>query len=92
MQMYFESWKYMFLRRSLAQYKYILFLSVHLGVLPPPPQYQKAGYASDFKHRLYTMVDPGGAVRAPPPPPNLNDFVVVFAIRFCFILLQNIKV
>ena len=31
----------MFLRRSLAQYKYILFLSVHLGVLPPPPNTKK---------------------------------------------------
>ena len=41
MKMYFESWKYMCLRRSLAQYKYIYFLSVHFGVLPPPPQYKK---------------------------------------------------
>ena len=34
-----------FLRRSLAQYRYMIcfLLSVHLGVLPPPPppQYQK---------------------------------------------------
>ena len=30
--------------RSLAQYKYIYFLSVQFGVLPP--QYQKAGYAT----------------------------------------------
>ena len=27
----------MFLRRSLAQYEYIYFLSVHFGDLPPPP-------------------------------------------------------
>ena len=38
--MYFESWKYIFLRRSLASLAravYVHFLSVHLGVLPPPP-------------------------------------------------------
>ena len=34
----------MFLRRSLAHISNF-FLSVHLGVLPP--QYQKAGYASE---------------------------------------------
>ena len=39
-QMYLETWKYMFLRRSLASlaraYKLLVFLlSVHLGVLPP---------------------------------------------------------
>ena len=41
----------MFLRRSLAQYKYIYFLSVHFGVLPP--QYQKAGYATDVDINNY---------------------------------------
>ena len=47
--MYFESWKYMFLRRSLARaIEEHIFLSVHFGVLPPPPPppYQKAGYAT----------------------------------------------
>ena len=47
MQMYLESWKYMFLRRSLAslaQYKYIIFVGTFGGPCPPP-QYQKAGYA-----------------------------------------------
>ena len=43
----------MFLRRSLASlaraYKlhvYDLFMWVHLGACPPPPPYQKAGYAT----------------------------------------------
>ena len=36
--MYFESWKHMFLRRSLAQYKYIYFCrSMYRGLAPPPP-------------------------------------------------------
>ena len=30
-------------------YKLQMFLSLHLGVLPPPPQYQKAGYATDLE-------------------------------------------
>ena len=35
--MYLETWKHMFLRRSLAHISYFFFfLSVHLGVLPPP--------------------------------------------------------
>ena len=48
-QMYLETWKYMFLRRSLASLahacKLLFFLSVHYGGLLP--QYQKAGYASE---------------------------------------------
>ena len=38
----------MFLRRSLAQYKYIYYFVGTFGGLapPPPPQYQKAGYAT----------------------------------------------
>ena len=34
---------------------HILFLSVHLGVLPP--QYQKAGYASDMNYILPYYVE-----------------------------------
>ena len=62
----------MFLRCSLAQYKYILFLSVHLGVLPPP-QYQKAGYASGppppQAPRSYA---PGARACCAPPRPRLD--------------------
>ena len=32
-------------------YKLQFFLSVHLGGLPPPPQYQKAGYATAHPYR-----------------------------------------
>ena len=34
--------------RSLAQYKYNLFVGTFRGLAPPPPppQYQKAGYAT----------------------------------------------
>ena len=38
--MYLETWKYMFLRRSLAHYK-LLFSVGTIGVLPPPPNTKK---------------------------------------------------
>ena len=54
----FETWKYMFLRRSLASlacaYKLQLFLSVHLGGGAPPPHTKKLAtytahpYKSDY--------------------------------------------
>ena len=64
MQMYFETWKYMFLRRSLASLARAYKLHVHdffssvgtFGGLAP--QYQKAGYAT--------------GTHPPPPPPNEN--------------------
>ena len=45
MEMYLESWKYVFeaLARAIQVHDFFFF-PVHLGVLPP--QYQKAGYAT----------------------------------------------
>ena len=43
--------------RSRILYR-LLFLSVHLGVLPPPPQYQKAGYASVLNRRYHLPFPP----------------------------------
>ena len=56
MQMYFESWKYMFLRRSRNISTYIIFVGTFGGLAP---QYQKAGYASGTSHgqtKLYVAV------------------------------------
>ena len=56
----------MFLRRSLASlaraYKLLFILSVQFwgSYLPPPPQYQKAGYASDIDNPVFeTHLDNG---------------------------------
>ena len=45
--------------RAIISFTYVIF-SVIFSVLPPPPQYQKAGYATMRGQRH----DP------PPPPPN----------------------
>ena len=62
--MYFESWKYMFLRcslASLARAVYVHFLSVHLGVLPPPPHTKKlATLVTTHTFPLGTGVRVGG--------------------------------
>ena len=67
MQMYFESWKYMFLRRSLAQYKYIYyFVGTFGGLAPPPPNTKKlatlvgggVGYAFTFLLLLKYVISP----------------------------------
>ena len=52
--MYFETWKY-YVSEALARAYKFFFLSVHSGVLPPPPpQYQIAGYATGYS------IDVGG--------------------------------
>ena len=54
----------MFLRRSLAHVNYFFFSVGTFGGLapPPPPQYQKAGYASDYYLNpgcvIWSTVDP----------------------------------
>ena len=84
----FESWKYMFLRRSLAQYKYIyFFVGTFRGLAPL--QYQKAGYATASPRSVTSLPRIGppltnpdcttvtgiakGHKRPPPPPPRLLE-------------------
>ena len=83
MQMYFESCKYIcFLGarslRSLAQYKYIYFLSVHFGVLPP--QYQKDGYATASHNKHITDGPHAGPNRT-----SLSSLIVsiFFSVLLC---------
>ena len=65
---------YMFLRRSLVHISYMymifFFMSVHLGACPPPPPYQKAGYATVASFRSpEEWPNEDGRFRSPPPPP-----------------------
>ena len=67
---------YMFLRRSLVHisYMYDFFLNVGTvgGLAPPPPPYQKAGYATVASFRSpEEWPNEDGRFRPPPPPPPL---------------------
>ena len=66
----------MFLRRSLVHisYMYMIFFFFFyvgtFGVLPPPPPYQKAGYATVASFRSpEEWPNEDGRFRPPPPPP-----------------------
>ena len=45
------------------------FFSRYIGTLPPPPTYQKAGYATDEPLTEKKIVSPLRSL-PPPPPPN----------------------
>ena len=73
----------MFLRRSLASlarayklhvYDFFFFMSVHLGACPPPPPYQKGGYATVASFRSpEEWPNEDGRFRPVPPPHSLHE-------------------
>ena len=66
MQMYFWVLK-IYVSEALAQYNYVHIFVGTFGGLAPPPQYQKAGYATDYK-RLTKQWRSQGAMGAVAPP------------------------